>query len=101
MNSMDKKSNKHMSATHKSTNLFAQSRKKAEQLAKRKTKVSFLQGIKDELRKVSWTSRADLIQCTKIVVGSTVAFGMGIYIADLFIRGVLTGFSSLIRLIGG
>ncbi len=89
-----------MSVNHK-TSILAQSRKKASLFSKKKGKIGYLQSIKDELKKVSWTSKEDLTQCTKIVVSATVAFGIGIYVADLFIRGVLQGLSSLVKMIGG
>lgn len=97
---MKKKSDKDMSTDQKAS-IFAQSKKRAEQLAKSKGNNSYLQSLKSELAKVSWTSKGDLIQCTKIVVGSTFAFGIGIYVADLFVRGFLKGLSSIVKFIGG
>ena len=64
-------------------------------------KVSYLQGLKNELRQVTWTSKDELALFTKIVVGATFAFGLGIYGADLLIKGCLTGFKTLIHLIFG
>lgn len=61
----------------------------------------FIGEIKDELKKISWTSPAELKVYTQIVVGATFFFGMGIYILDLFIQGVLNGLAMAIRLIGG
>ncbi len=97
---MNKKRKEHMTVSHK-TSLLEQSRKRAEKLSKKKGKIGFLQSIKDELKKVSWTSKEDLIHCTKVVVGATFAFGLGIYVADLFIRGALKGLSNFVRMIGG
>lgn len=89
-----------MSVTHKSS-LFAESKKKAQAALKRKNREGFLQGLKDELKKVSWTSKDELKLCTKIVVGSTFLFGLGIYGIDLLIRNVLEGIHVLTRLVFG
>ncbi len=64
-------------------------------------KIGYLQELKKELRQVTWTSKEDLVLFTKIVVGSTFAFGLGIYGVDLLIKGCLTGFKTLIHLIFG
>lgn len=63
-------------------------------------KEGFVKGLKEELKKVSWTSKAELILCTKIVVGATFSLSLGIYIVDLFVRGVINGFHQIIKLIG-
>jgi len=63
--------------------------------------VSWLNGLKAELKKVTWTTKDELILFTKIVVGSTFALGLGIYAVDLVIKGVLNGFGALIHLIFG
>ncbi len=44
---------------------------------------------KDELKRVSWTSKEELKLFTKVVVGTTFAFGLGIYFVDLVIKGTL------------
>ena len=49
----------------------------------------FVQDLKEELKKVSWTTKEELLSCTKVVVLSTFIFGMGIYLVDLMIKGVL------------
>jgi len=63
-------------------------------------KEGFIKGLKEELKKVSWTSKAELILCTKIVVGATFAFGLAIYVVDLFVRGTLNGFHQIVRWVG-
>lgn len=65
------------------------------------TKMGYLAELKKELRQVTWTSKDELIMFTKIVVGATFALGLGIYGADLLIKGCLTGFKTLIHLIFG
>jgi preprotein translocase subunit SecE len=61
----------------------------------------FIGEIKEEVSKITWTSPAELKAYTQIVVGATFAFGMGIYILDLLIQGVLNGLASVIHLIAG
>ena len=66
---------------------------------KKKKRGSFFQGMKEEMKKVSWTTKEELTTCTKIVIGAIFALGLSIYVVDLFIRYVLQGMGSLIRLI--
>lgn len=61
---------------------------------------NFLGGLKDEFSKISWTNSEELVTYTKIVVIGTFCFGMGIYLMDLIIQGVLGSLSTLVRLIG-
>ncbi len=72
-----------------------------ETIAVKSTKLGYLAELKKELRQVTWTSKDELIMFTKIVVGATFAFGLGIYGIDLLIKGCLTGFKTLIHLIFG
>ena len=67
---------------------------------KKKKRGSFFQGMKEEMKKVSWTSKEELKTCGKIVIGSIFVLGLGIYLIDLFIRLVLSGIGNLVRLIG-
>jgi preprotein translocase subunit SecE len=66
-----------------------------------KSGTSYIGELKAELKKVTWTTKEELILFTKIVVGSTFALGLGIYGVDLLIKGVLNGFGALIHLIFG
>lgn len=68
---------------------------------KKQPRISHVQEFKDELKKVTWTTRDELLLCTKVVVGATFALGIGIYLIDLGIKGVLDGFAGIIRLIFG
>ncbi len=61
----------------------------------------FVGEIKEEFKKISWTSAEELKVYTQIVVGATFFFGIGIYILDLIIQAVLNGLAATIRLIGG
>lgn len=60
---------------------------------------NFLGDIKDEFKKISWTSPEELRSYTKIVVAGTFLLGMGIYLMDLTIQGVLSGLNFLMRLL--
>jgi len=56
---------------------------------KKKGPLAFIQELKEELKKVSWTTKPELISATKVVIGATFCFGIGIYFSDFCIRGVL------------
>ena len=62
---------------------------------------SYINELKEELKKVTWTTKDELILFTKIVVVATFSLGLGIYGVDLLIKGVLNGFGALIHLIFG
>jgi preprotein translocase SecE subunit len=66
-----------------------------------KKKSSFFREVQGELKKVTWTSRVELIFCTKAVIIATFLFGFAIYIVDLGISGVLNLANSLFRVIFG
>ncbi len=57
----------------------------------KKTKglLNFISELKEELKKVTWTTRSELLSSTKIVILSIFGFGIGIYLVDLLIKGVL------------
>ncbi len=69
--------------------------------AKKEKKHTFLREVQNELKKVNWTSKDELKICTKVVVGSTFTFGLGIYLIDLVIQGTLNSIGHIARLIGG
>ncbi len=62
---------------------------------------NFLRELKEELKKVSWTTKAELLQSTKTVVGATFFLGLGIYLIDLMIKGFLNLIGLLAHLAGG
>ncbi|MBS0625545.1 MAG: preprotein translocase subunit SecE [Verrucomicrobia bacterium] len=66
-----------------------------------KKKLSYFREVQNELKKVTWTSKEELILCTKAVIIATFVFGFAIYFVDLAIRGVLEGASSIVRMIFG
>jgi len=66
-----------------------------------KKALSFLDDIKSEFRKITWTTQSELLTYAKIVVGATFVFGMGIYVMDIMIQSFLAGLSYFVRLIAG
>jgi len=68
---------------------------------KKKNNLSYFREVQQELGKVSWTSKEEIRFCTKVVVGSTFVFGLGIYLIDLVLRGALDLVFLIGKLIGG
>ncbi len=66
-----------------------------------KKKSSYFREVQGELKKVSWTSKQELIFCTKAVIFATFAFGLAIYAVDLGIRGILEMATSIVHRIFG
>ena len=58
-------------------------------IAKEKRKTSYFKEVKEEMKKVSWTPKKELIFCTKAVIIATFFFGLSIYAVDLGIQGIL------------
>lgn len=58
-------------------------------------------GIREEFRRISWTSKAELKVATKAVVYTTLLVGLGIYAVDLVIQGSLSCLGALARLVIG
>ena len=67
----------------------AKSKKSLPERKKRKGPLTFISELKDELKKVSWTTKPELTSATKTVVASVFCFGIGIYFVDLVIKGAL------------
>lgn len=67
----------------------------------RKKKPNYFREVQSELSKVSWTSKEELIVCTKVVITATFIFGLGIYIVDLLVRSAIGTLNTLASLIGG
>jgi preprotein translocase subunit SecE len=65
--------------------------------AGKKQVFGYLQSLKEELKKVTWTTQEELKFCTKIVIGSTFILGMGIYLADLIVKGCLDAIALIAR----
>jgi preprotein translocase subunit SecE len=68
---------------------------------KRKSLFTYIQELKDELKKVSWTTSEELKFSTKMVVLTTVFFGLGIYLVDFFIKGSLDSIRTVLHFIFG
>lgn len=83
-----------MTVSQKMAELSAAKKKKA-----KSKKTSFFQDMKEEMKKVSWTTKEELAICTRIVIGAIFALGLGIYVVDLVIRFVIQGLGNLIHLI--
>ena len=67
----------------------------------RKSLFVFIQEMKDELKKVSWTSKKELKFSTKVVVFSTLFFGIGIYVVDFLIKNGLDSVKAIVHFIFG
>jgi preprotein translocase subunit SecE len=61
----------------------------------------WLEGTKQEFKKINWTTKDELIVYTKIVAAAIFAVGIGIYVMDLVIQGTLSGIGALIRAVIG
>lgn len=70
-------------------------------ITKETKKLSYLREVQNELKKVNWTSKPELITSTKAVIIATFVFGFSIYLADLTVRGFLDGVGYLARLVFG
>lgn len=66
-----------------------------------KKKLSYFREVQSELKKVSWTSRQELIFCTKTVVIATFLFGFAVYLVDLALRAGIDLAGALFRMICG
>ena len=64
-------------------------------------KLSYFREVQNELKKVTWTAKAELILCTKSVIIATFLFGLTIYLVDLAIRSGLSGIAAFFRMIFG
>lgn len=70
-------------------------------IIKKNGKLFYFRQVQQELKKVSWTSRVELILGTKIALVSIFLFSMGIYFVDVFIRYMLTSINAIFKLIFG
>lgn len=62
---------------------------------------AFVGNVKEELKKITWTSPEELRVYTIITVAATFTLGLGIYFIDILIQLTLNGFSNIIRFIFG
>jgi len=61
---------------------------------------AYLKGVQGEVKKIHWTSRADLVRFTRLVLVSTVLFGFLVYLADICVRFGLDMLKAVFRMIG-
>ncbi len=73
----------------------------AQQASKKKRLFNYIQELKEELKKVSWTTKDELNLSTKLVIGATFFFGIGIYLFDLVIKGCLDFVALVVHFIFG
>ena len=62
-------------------------------------KLSFFAELKQEIKKISWPSKAEIGQSTKIVIASTFFLGFSVYLVDLFVKGVLDSTARIIKML--
>ncbi|MBS0620790.1 MAG: preprotein translocase subunit SecE [Verrucomicrobia bacterium] len=68
---------------------------------KKRRAFTYIQELKDELKKVSWTAQEELKLSTKMVILATFLFGLGIYLVDLLIKFGLDLVGFIVRWIFG
>jgi preprotein translocase subunit SecE len=62
---------------------------------------SFFRDLRAEIKWISWTSKEELKQGTKLVVWATFAFGISIYVVDLTVKGSLAVLRHLFNFVFG
>ena len=65
------------------------SNSKITQFKIKKKKLNYFREIQNEFKKITWTTKIELVSFTKLVLWSTLIFGFLIYFADLIVRNVL------------
>jgi preprotein translocase subunit SecE len=73
----------------------------AKPMVNRPKAATVVREFRDELKKVSWTTKEELKLFTKIVVGATFILGLGIYVVDLMIKGGLQLIGRIVHFIFG
>ena len=66
-----------------------------------KKKVSYFREVQNELKRVTWTTKEELIFSTKAVVIATFVFGIAIYVVDLGVKGTLDLARNFVQMIFG
>jgi preprotein translocase SecE subunit len=62
-------------------------------------KISFFEGMRQEIKKISWPTKLEISQSTKVVIGSTFFLGFSVYLVDLFVKGVLDSTARIIKVL--
>ena len=60
---------------------------------------SFIADVKNEVKKITWTTKKELKSSTRIVILTTVLFGFTIYLIDFLLKNALEVVSHILRLI--
>lgn len=76
-------------------------KKNAAKVTKGRDIVHFASEVKQELKRVDWTTKQELQSYTKIVVTCIFLFGFSIYLVDLLLRSGLDGINFLVKWIIG
>ncbi len=69
-------------------------------LSGKRNKKYYLREVQEEIKKVSWTTKEELILSTKIVLGATFLCSMGVYATDLTVRSCMNAVWYFAHLIG-
>lgn len=72
-----------------------------EQRAKSLKFGAFFGDVKQEFKKIAWTTRNELISYTKVVFIAIFVGGFALYLMDLLVHAALKGAAAIVRLIGG
>ncbi len=70
---------------------------KKKEAAKGREIVNFAAEVKQELKRVDWTSKEELISYARIVVSCIFLFGFSIYCIDLLLRSGLGAINFLVK----
>jgi preprotein translocase SecE subunit len=70
-------------------------------VTKKRRLFGYIEGIKEELKKVSWTTREELKLSTKVVILATFVFGFAIYCVDFVVKGALDLIGLMARMLFG
>jgi len=57
--------------------------------------------VKSEFSRIQWIEEGTALGYAKVVILATFVCGMLLYIADLFVQGLLTGIDGFLRMIFG
>lgn len=72
-----------------------------EQRAKGVRFSTFFGDVKQEFKKIDWTTKTELITYTKVVFGAIFIGGFALYFMDLIVHAALWAMGALVRLVGG
>lgn len=66
---------------------------------KKSVSSGYISELREEIKKITWTKKDELIKSTKAVLYVTVFAGLGIYCVDLGLRAVMSGLHHLVQII--